>query len=567
VQPVKCSFCTLFTATKLSQLRLHFIIHHEKTEQSVVKCTQCHLSFYSNYALKQHEKVCRKHKRQIDKEDEFVARAISVPKIPVTNENSLSPRIYKLSRKLPAINLTTTGNSSKISIPVAKDSESFVSILPDNTEEASEKEASELPTCEICELSNNRLVSFDLNNQVNSPCIGCGRNVNKQMRRKCGICERWYAIRAMQAHYKEYHADRKMIDCPINDCGRVFLSAVAMEQHKVYHTLKCACGEILKNHRALKTHRESCDGKGGLEEETVTLEVGENPLAKKQKSSKKRRLEDEEEEVHVKEEDPLSEVHLNHEEETKVQFAEKKMKVLFQQKQVKPFKLKKGSKVTKARGRPKKINKARLATSTKLQKVPAVQEDCNFNPLTADDVEFQSCEAEQIPPPAVTVEKRGRPKENGDPLESSKAIQSVISLHCDVCDFQNSKTAPAHDDPTTTCPKCKRTIKLTENIRMKLEKFKCSLCNFKTFDSGEIRNHISATHSRSRVVFQCNICLTTTDTERLLKEHNLKNHSFTCAICSTAKKFLRKEALDEHMKKHRDNTETMPSNCELIEIN
>jgi hypothetical protein len=48
------------------------------------------------------------------------------------------------------------------------------------------------------------------------------------------------------------------------------------------------------------------------------------------------------------------------------------------------------------------------------------------------------------------------------------------------------------------------------------------------------------------------------------------NHSFICTICSIAKKFLQKEALDEHMKKHGEKksgaVEAIMSG-ELIEIN
>lgn len=117
----------------------------------------------------------------------------------------------------------------------------------------------------------------------------------------------------------------------------------------------------------------------------------------------------------------------------------------------------------------------------------------------------------------------------------------------------------------SNCPKCKRCIKITDNYRMKLEKFKCSLCDFRTFDSIEIRNHISTEHSRSTVVFQCNICLITTATEEKLKKHNTEEHSFTCAICS--KKFLRKKALEMHMEKHNGEKRKDSAIDETIEIN
>lgn len=104
---------------------------------------------------------------------------------------------------------------------------------------------------------------------------------------------------------------------------------------------------------------------------------------------------------------------------------------------------------------------------------------------------------------------------------------------------------------------------------MKMEKFKCSICQFKTFDNVEIRKHIEVQHSRSKIVFQCNLCHQTLESEEVLKEHSAKSHSFFCSIC-TSKKFLRKEALDEHMKKHqkKDTTwESEESLFDLIEIN
>lgn len=102
---------------------------------------------------------------------------------------------------------------------------------------------------------------------------------------------------------------------------------------------------------------------------------------------------------------------------------------------------------------------------------------------------------------------------------------------------------------------------------MKLEKFKCSLCSYKTFDSADIRKHISTEHSRSKVVFQCNLCFVTLDSEASLKDHVAKNHSFTCSICTTSKKFLRKEALEEHMKKHNgEKQQEIDENAEIFEI-
>lgn len=120
---------------------------------------------------------------------------------------------------------------------------------------------------------------------------------------------------------------------------------------------------------------------------------------------------------------------------------------------------------------------------------------------------------------------------------------------------------------TITCPKCKRTVKFSESIRMKMEKFKCSLCEYKTYDSLEIRKHIETQHSRKKVIYQCNLCQETMNSEDNLKEHNMKKHSFICSICVTSKKFLRKEALLEHMKKHMDKSTATEYVLDLIEIN
>lgn len=107
---------------------------------------------------------------------------------------------------------------------------------------------------------------------------------------------------------------------------------------------------------------------------------------------------------------------------------------------------------------------------------------------------------------------------------------------------------------------------MNASSRKKFEKFKCPLCDFKTFESSEIRLHISEQHERVNVVFQCNICSQQMPSEKLLKDHNSETHSFQCKICTSTKIFLRKEALDEHMKKHQNIKPTVPDPKNLIEI-
>jgi hypothetical protein len=211
--PAACSVCP-YKAEKISQIRLHFMIRHDKTVK-FYKCADCSMVFFSLLALSFHTKVCGKHL----KEDGAV-------------------------------------NQMKDIEPTA---------------------------CPICLLPSTRKTSFDLNNQLFSPCIGCGRNVNGQMRKKCGICEKSCNIRLMMKHYPAAHEDRKLFPCLMN-CGNHFLTQTAMNQHKICHTLRCPCGEVTKNHRAMEKHRENCQMEMDLEQ--VTVEETEEPAEKKRKMEK-----------------------------------------------------------------------------------------------------------------------------------------------------------------------------------------------------------------------------------------------------------------------------------------
>ena len=225
-KPVNCSFCT-FQTQKVSQARLHFLTHHKMTE-TVFKCEDCHLSFYSAKAKTVHSQVCRRHKKEADddsileklnddlKSTNIVEKLTSVPKA------SFTIRLFK-----PVLLPQNKAPTSSM-FPIAKDSESSNSILPDLIEVCPSAFPESL--CVICCLPSSRNTSFDLNNQLFASCIGCGRNVNGQMKRKCEICEKSYTMRAIVQHYKSIHADRPLVTCSVQFCDRKFLSDSAMLQ-------------------------------------------------------------------------------------------------------------------------------------------------------------------------------------------------------------------------------------------------------------------------------------------------------------------------------------------------
>lgn len=178
------------------------------------------------------------------------------------------PTVVRIQTKanvtLAEDNLNTLENSFD-ETTVASDSSDGLSDSSDETtvalavaDEISSLSQSTKKKCELCQVSSDAELSMDLKSQTLTPCLTCGKNINRSLRAKCPICGVALIMKSLENHYRIRHKDQKFVRCA-EGCDQVFLSESAKNQHHSYHTLRCTCDETFKNIRAYKMHQRDCN--------------------------------------------------------------------------------------------------------------------------------------------------------------------------------------------------------------------------------------------------------------------------------------------------------------------
>lgn len=152
--------------------------------------------------------------------------------------------------------------------------------------------------------------------------------------------------------------------------------------------------------------------------------------------------------------------------------------------------------------------------------------------------------------------------------------KTTKSVYCDICDYacfnkteimihMRNNHLPKVDDPSKLriCPYCAKVLKgnsqLNAHIKekhLKIVKFICDKCPFKTHGSYEMRRHFEVHHLplKQRKNFPCDFegCQAIMTTAASLMTHKKLKHStqkdFVCSICGKA--FALKQMLTSHFR-------------------
>ena len=157
-----------------------------------------------------------------------------------------------------------------------------------------------------------------------------------------------------------------------------------------------------------------------------------------------------------------------------------------------------------------------------------------------------------------------------------------VHLYCDFCD----KTLEDRDhilehlkevhNFNISCPDCNKSFLTNHSmnshkkiIHLKESNFKCEICGYNTYSSGNLQQHVDVKHLNQGKVHQCNECEFETSWSQALKRHKAKMHNFIIAQIYNCDKCDYSTKIKGNLKTHK-NTHNIDSigkyACELCDF-